>query len=74
MVRSPLGLLVTERLPSWRSWFSGKGRTLDIDRPNHDDSGDFDPMYLGLGLDALIAWRAETGHPKWQIPSELADR
>ena len=66
MVRSPLGLLVTERLPSWRSSFSRKGRTLDIDRPNQDDSGDFDPMYLGLGLDAFIAWRAEAGHPKWQ--------
>jgi len=66
MVRSPLGLLFIERLPSWRSCFSGKGRTLEVDRPNHDDSGDFDPTYLGLSLDAFIAWRAEAGHPKWQ--------
>jgi hypothetical protein len=66
MVRSPLGLLVVERLPTWRSWFGGKGRTLDIDRPDYDDSGDFDPTYLVLSLDAFIAWRAEAGHPKWQ--------
>ncbi|MFI5460772.1 MAG: hypothetical protein ACHRXM_35620 [Isosphaerales bacterium] len=66
MVRSPLGLLVTERLPSWRSSFSGKGRTLVINRPDPDDSGEFDPMYLGLGLDAFIGWRAEAGHPTWQ--------
>ncbi len=66
MVRSPLGLLVAERLPSWGSLFSRNGRALDIDRPNQDDSGDFDPMYLGLGLDAFTAWRAEAGHPKAQ--------
>jgi len=66
MIRSPLGLLVTERMPSWGSLFSRKGRALDIDRPNQDESGDFDPMYLGLGLDAFIAWRAEAGHPNWQ--------
>jgi len=65
-VRSPLGLLVTERLPAWCTSFSGKGRTLDIDRPDDDDPGDFDPMYLGLGLDAFIAWRAEAGDPKRQ--------
>ena len=66
MVRSPLGLLVIERLPTWRSCFSGKGRTLDIDRPNQDDSGDFDPTYLALSLDAFVAWRAEAAQPMWR--------
>ncbi len=23
-------------------------------------------MYLGLGLDAFVAWRAEAGHADWQ--------
>jgi hypothetical protein len=59
-VRSPLGLLVTERSPAWRRSF---GRVLEIDRPDGDDSGDFDPMYLGLGLDAFVAWRAVAGDP-----------
>ena len=64
MVRSSFGLLVSERLPQWRSCFTGDGRTLDIDRPNYDDSGDFDPTYLELSLDAFISWRADAGHPK----------
>ena len=29
--------------------------------PPDDLPGDFDPMYLGLGLDAFVAWRAESG-------------
>src|SRR4029077_17547513 len=66
MVRSPFGLLIIERLPKWRSCFAGKGRTLDIERPDYDDSGDFDPTYLELSLDAFIVWRAEAGHPKWR--------
>ena len=64
MVRSPFGQLIIEHLPKWRSCFAGKGRTLDVDRPNYDDSGDFDPTYLELSLDALIVWRAEAGNPK----------
>jgi len=66
MVRSPLGLLVREHLSSWRFSFTEIGRTLEVERPNQDDPGDFDPMYLGLALDAFIAWRAEAGHPKSQ--------
>jgi hypothetical protein len=61
LVRCPLGRLVDERLPSWRACFSLKGRTLELARPADDQPGDFDPMYLGLGLDACVAWRAESG-------------
>jgi hypothetical protein len=60
-VRSPLGRFFDERLPCWRSCFSVRGRTLDLARPAEDLPGDFDPMYLGLGLDAFVAWRAESG-------------
>jgi hypothetical protein len=57
-VRSPLGQLIAERLPSWRNWFSARGQSLQIDPPLRDDPGDFDPTYLGTGLDAFAAWRA----------------
>jgi hypothetical protein len=58
-VRSPLGRLFDERLPSWRAWFNVRGRTIQVDAPVEDAPGDFDPMYLGLGFDAFVAWRAE---------------
>jgi hypothetical protein len=61
LVRSPLGRFVDERLPCWRSGFSVRGRTLELARPADDLPGDFDPMFLGLGLDAFVAWRAESG-------------
>jgi hypothetical protein len=73
MVRSPLGQLVAERLPSWRSLFTRTGRTLEVDPPPQEARGDFDPMHLGLGLDAFIAWRADQsaakGNPRlsWRI-------
>ena len=61
LIRSPLGRFFDERLPSWRSCFNLRGRTLDLAPPADDLPGDFDPMYLGLGLDAFVAWRAESG-------------
>jgi hypothetical protein len=60
-VRSPVGRLIDERLPSWRSLFSLRGRTLELAPPADDPAGDFDPMQLGLGLDAFVAWRADSG-------------
>jgi hypothetical protein len=66
LVRSPFGQLVSERLPTWRSWFHLRGRALDVVRPGEDGPSDFDPMYLGLALDAFIAWRAEAGHANFQ--------
>jgi hypothetical protein len=77
MVRCPLGQLVAERLPSWRSKFTRIGRTLEVDPPRQDVSGDFDPMHLGLGLDAFIDWRAEknsgAGNPRlsWRIDADF---
>jgi hypothetical protein len=61
MVRSPLGRLVADLGPKWRTWFRAKNRILEIDAPAHDSAGDFDPMQLGMGLDALVGWRAEMG-------------
>jgi hypothetical protein len=61
MVRSPLGQLVDERLPSWRSWFTRSGRTLEIEPPCQEVPGDFDPIHLGHALDAFVGWRADHG-------------
>jgi hypothetical protein len=66
VVRSPLGRLIEERLPTWRSWLGRQGRTLELTRPPVDLPGDFDPMHLGMGLDAFIGSRAEAGRPLWK--------
>lgn len=61
LVRSPLGPLIAERLPHWRSCYGKRVRTILIEPPAQDVPGDFDPMHVGLGLDALVSWRAECG-------------
>jgi len=61
MVRSSLGQLLAERLPVWRSWCTGRALTLEADPPAEEGLGDYDPMHLGSGLDAFIAWRLEHG-------------
>jgi hypothetical protein len=76
MVRSPLGQLIDEKLPSWRSRFTAMGRFLEVDAPCPEVAGDFDPMHLGLGLDAFVAWRADkgstSGNPRlsWRIDAD----
>jgi hypothetical protein len=68
MVRSPLGEFMVDHEPKWRHWFEATGRTLRVDCPSEDRPGDFDPIHLGMGLDAIVAWRAEAGeagrHPR----------
>jgi hypothetical protein len=59
LVRSPLGRFLDERLPVWRSRLCTQGRTLELVPPPGDLPGDFDPMFLALGLDAIVDWRAE---------------
>jgi hypothetical protein len=66
VVRSPIGRLIDERLPTWRSWFGARGRTLEFTRPSVDLPCDFDPMHLGLGLDAFVRSRAESGRGPWK--------
>ncbi len=60
MVRSSLGLLISDRAPKWQSSLQGTERTLHLDPPAQEDVGDFDPIQLGIGLDALASWRAES--------------
>jgi len=60
LVESKLGTMIAEHEASWRSCFAAHGKDLVIDSPSRERPGRFDPMYLGQGLDALVAWRAET--------------
>jgi hypothetical protein len=77
LVRSPLGRLFDERIATWRSRFCTHGRTLELDPPLDDLAGEFDPMLLGLGLEAIIEWRAEAcaanskGILSWRIHGGL---
>ena len=68
LVRSPLGQLFAERLRTWRSLYPDWAPAIALDPPKHDAVGDFDPSQLGLGLDALVMSRAESGksrEPRW---------
>jgi hypothetical protein len=58
-VRSPLDQLLGDHLPKWRAWYESRGRLVHLDAPDREVLGDFDPAQLGMGLDALAAWRAE---------------
>jgi hypothetical protein len=64
LVRSPLGQLFTERLRLWRSLYPDWAHTIRLDPPDSNPAGDFDPSHLGLGLDAFVMWRAESGHSR----------
>ncbi len=61
MVRCPLDELIGDHVPKWRSWFESGGRGLQVEPPDSEVRGDFDPIQLGVGLDALASWRAEAG-------------
>jgi hypothetical protein len=64
LVRSPLGALFAERFPLWRSLYPAWAHTILLDPPEQDEAGDFDPSQLGLGLDALVTWRADSGESR----------
>ncbi len=64
MVRSPLGDLIRDRAPRWRSCLQKRGRALHLEPPEQEGVGDFDPIQLGIGLDALASWRAESTEAK----------
>jgi signal transduction histidine kinase len=67
-VRAPLGQFLAEQEPRWRTRLQGCGRTLRVDPPAEDPPGDFDPIHLGMALDAVVAWRARvrdsSRHPR----------
>jgi hypothetical protein len=68
LVRAPLGQFMAEQEPRWRTRLQGCGRALRVDPPGQDPPGDFDPIHLGMGLDAVVAWRVRvrgaSRHPR----------
>jgi hypothetical protein len=58
LVRAPFGSLVRDRERKWREWIEAGGGTLEILPPARESPGEFDPMNLGMGLDALVSWRS----------------
>jgi len=62
-IRTSLGLLLEERRGSWAEALSRRDRRLEWVPPSEPAVGDFDPLRLGQGLDALVAWRSEVGEP-----------
>ncbi len=60
MVCGPLGQLIEERIRCWRSSSPTKCRALRVTPPEHEIAGEFDPIQLGKGLDALARWRMES--------------
>jgi signal transduction histidine kinase len=68
LVRAPLGQFIAEQETRWRTRLQGCGRALRVDPPGQDPPGDFDPIHLGMGLDAFVTWRARvrgaSRHPR----------
>lgn len=62
-VRSTLDELIGHHVPKWRSWLESRGKGLQLDPPMSEVPGDFDPAHLGVGIDAMAAWRAEVSPP-----------
>jgi hypothetical protein len=58
-LRASFAALVDDRRTAWISTMALRGRTLTFAPPAEDVVGEFDPIRLGEGLDAFVAWRAE---------------
>ncbi len=64
LVRSKMGCLIQDRQRIWSDWFGSGCGTLDIARsPLEESAGEFDPMCLTMGFDALARWRAAALSP-----------
>jgi hypothetical protein len=62
-IRSHLDALIEHHAPKWRSWYESRGLAMQLIAPEVEVPGDFDPGQLGVGLDAVAAWRAESSAP-----------
>ena len=64
MVRGSLGHLIRDHHSKWRASLQSKGMALEVDPPLKEIDGDFDPIQLGIALDAMATWRAEVADSK----------
>jgi hypothetical protein len=58
LVRAPFSSFVLDRERIWRDLFATSNRSLQIVPPSEESAGELDPMYLSVGFDALLRWRA----------------
>ncbi len=58
LVRGGFRCLVQDRQGLWSDWFASGCGTLEIESPEQEAEGEFDPMCLTMCLDALVRWRA----------------
>jgi len=56
-----LSLLLEDRRRAWVAAFAADGRVLHMSAAGKADVGEYDPHWLGLALDAFVAWRASAG-------------
>jgi hypothetical protein len=62
-IRAPLRSLVQDRERVWSDWFASGCGSLVIVPPAQESAGEFDPMCLSMGFDALLRWRASAVSP-----------
>jgi hypothetical protein len=58
LVRGAIRCLVQDRQRLWNDWFTSGGSSLEVVPPQQESDGEFDPMCLTMGLDALVRWRS----------------
>ncbi len=58
LVRGAFRYLVQDRQRLWSDWFASGCGTLEVVPPEQESAGEFDPMCLTMGFDALARWRA----------------
>ena len=60
-IHAALGILVDERRSAWESAWGTRGGQLKIEPPPGPPvSASFDPIRIGQGLDAVVAWRGQS--------------
>jgi hypothetical protein len=75
-VKLDLALLIDQHRPVWDEWMVARHRRLEVRSPSEPAVGQYDPQCLGLGLDALVSWRAAVGTPsepariRWHLREE----
>jgi hypothetical protein len=58
LIRGTFRCLVQDRQKPWCDWFASGNGSMEIVPPEQESAGQFDPMYLAMGFDALVRWRA----------------
>ncbi len=58
-IRASFGSLVRDRQRSWSDRIEAGGRSLHFLPPEEEQAGEFDPICLGMAIDAFVDWRSK---------------